>query len=175
MNEQEFETIYNGLIRLLYRLLYKFRLQNDEDAQALARIALYKAIKTFDDSLNLKLSNYAYRCIYNCLCIYVRDRKCDIPKHKLVAYEGIRDYGDGEEYFEEGSTMNYQSFVESQMYIDDFKRELSDNELLIVEELIKGTAKGDIRRKLGISREWFRRLLNRVRCKYINYNSDNQF
>ena len=173
MTEQEFEIVYNGLIRLLYRLLYKFHLQNDEDALALARIALYKAIKTFDESLNLKLSNYAYRCIYNCLCIYVRNRKCDIPEHKLVEYEGVRDYGDGEEYFEEGSTINYQDLVESQMYIDNFKRKLAANELLIVEELIKGTTKGDIRRQLGISREWFRRLLNRIRYKYNEYNSEN--
>jgi DNA-directed RNA polymerase specialized sigma24 family protein len=170
MTETEFEIKYNSLIKIVDRLLNSFDLQRDADAQASARIALYRAIMTFDESLNLKLSNYAYRCIYNCLCVYVRHRKKEIPSYKLVDYEGVRHYSDGDEYFEEGSTIDYQDFIENQMHIDNFKKTLSERELFIVEELLNGTPKGSIMNTLGISREWFRRLLNRIRYKYVEYN-----
>ena len=80
MTEQEFETIYNSLVRLMFKVLCKFHLRNDEDAISEARLALYKAIKTYNKDRNVKLSNYAYECIQNKLLAYIRIRKKDIPR-----------------------------------------------------------------------------------------------
>lgn len=178
MTEQEFEIVYNSLIRLMYKLLYKFHLQNDKEAESEAKFALYRAIETFDSSLNLKLSNYAYTCIYNTLCGYVKIRKKDIPNYKLISYEGVREYSEShkDEVYERGSTIDYQRLIEGELNVEAFKNILSDREKIIVEELLAGTNRGDIPKKLGVSREWYRRLLNRIRLKYNNYfkyNSDN--
>ena len=174
MTEQEFEVTYNSLIRLMYKLLCKFNLQNDEDAESEAKISLYRAINTFDSSLNLKLSNYAYNCIYNALCAHIKIRKKHIPSYKLVEYEGIRQYSEShkDEVYERGSTMDYQELVESELNVENFKNTLSEREKFIVNELLTGTNRGDSPKKLGVSREWYRRLLNRIRYKYNEYNSD---
>lgn len=171
MTDKEFEIVYNSLIRLMYKLLYKFHLQNDEDAESEAKIALYRAIETFDSSLELKLSNYAYTCIYNALCYYVKIRKKDIPNYKLTSYEDVREYSEshGDETYERGSTIDYRELVESKLTVEEFKNILSEQEKIIVEELLSDTNKGDITKKLGVSREWYRRLLNRIRFKYIKY------
>ena len=173
MTEQEFEVIYNSLVRLMFKVLCKFHLRDDEEAVSEARLALYKAIKTYNKDRKVKLSNYAYECIQNKMLAYIRVRKKDIPWFKLVEYEGIRDRGDDYEQFEESSTINYKEHVEAGLFVEEFRASLSEREKIIVDELLIGTKKGDIPKKVGVSREWVRKLLNGIRYKYIEYTKFN--
>ena len=173
MTDNEFEIAYNSLIRLMYKLLYKFHLQNDEEAESEAKIALGRAIDTFDSSLNLKLSNYAYTCIYNALCGYIKVRKKHIPSYLITNYEGTTHYDDKDEPFERASTLDYQDLVEGELNVEAFKNTLTEREKIIVEELLLDKRRSDIHKRLGFSREWYRRLLNRIRLKYNEYFKSN--
>ena len=76
---------------LIHKLLYKFNLHKDQEAESIAYWALYKAIQTYKDDKSCLLSTYAHCCIYNALGDYVRKlnqkRQLEVLSYNTVAYK----------------------------------------------------------------------------------------
>ena len=66
------EQMIEDNMGLVYKQLHKFNRANDEDAMSVAVEALWKAIITYDQSKDVKLSTYASVCIYNAITHYLR-------------------------------------------------------------------------------------------------------
>ncbi len=57
---------------LIYRQINKFHLRSDPEALSIGYEAMYSAIKTFDETKDIRFSTYACVCIYNALGSYIR-------------------------------------------------------------------------------------------------------
>jgi len=83
---------------LIYRLLNKFYLRDDPDAESAAYWALYKAATSYDKDNGTAFSTYATCCIYNALGDHIRHLKrkqqLDLVYYNAVAYAD--DNGDHE-------------------------------------------------------------------------------
>lgn len=86
---------------LAYRQLWKFHMVDDPDAESIALEALFRAITTFDESSNVKLSTYASVVIYNALGCYLRKLKSK-KNTEVISYNRIAcvDEHGAHEFFE---------------------------------------------------------------------------
>ena len=87
-------------LKLVYFVLKKFNLSFDEEAQSYALEGLFLAAKNYTGG---KFSTYAYVCIYNKICEYLRIKyKTDIPVGEI---------------FDEGSVDNSLEINDAIMYV----------------------------------------------------------
>lgn len=76
---------------LVYTLLGKFHLTDDQDAESFAYEALHKAILTFNDANGAKFSTYATCVISNALRMHLRSKN---KKRQLQTMSLYEPYGD---------------------------------------------------------------------------------
>lgn len=75
----EFEKMYMDNEKLAYKFGSSYRLLQNDDLMQCIKMALWKAVKTFDKSKNYAFSTYAYRCMYNEYMYSFRDKNLKIP------------------------------------------------------------------------------------------------
>lgn len=73
--DQLLEELIKKHTRLIYYILIKFKLNNDNEAISAGYDGLLKAIKTFDESKGFKFSTYASKVIYNEVLMMLRKTK----------------------------------------------------------------------------------------------------
>jgi len=85
----ELITTNSGLV---YKLLRTFGLWNDPEAVSIAFEALGTAVMHFDSERDIRLSTFAYCCIYNRLGDYVRDIKAK-RRLEVISYDALMEDG----------------------------------------------------------------------------------
>lgn len=113
---------------LIFKQIQKFHLAYDPEAESLGYEALYNAIRTYDESKNIKFSTYATICIYNALGTYVRKKKKQ-KQLEEVSYNAIA-------YNEEGGDHEFEDFLEAPV---DVEQVVADKVMLarVLKELDK--------------------------------------
>lgn len=76
---------------LVYSQLYRFNMQNDDNAFSFGVEALMKAAKTYDTSKGFTFATYATVCIYNALAHYLRS----LNKKRQLSVVFYEDFIDG--------------------------------------------------------------------------------
>lgn len=92
----DINVIIENNLGLVYKQLHRFNLQDDPDSISAGYEALYRAIKTFDESKNFTFSTYATTCIYNALGSVLRTNN-KIRKLEVVSYNKSTVGDNGEE------------------------------------------------------------------------------
>lgn len=75
VSQQDVNEKIKANLGLVYKMLNKFYLRDDPDAESAAYWALYKAVTSFDGEKNIAFSTYAMSCIYNALGDHLRHLK----------------------------------------------------------------------------------------------------
>ena len=78
MSDKDYEQIYLDNERLVYKFATKYYLSKDEDMLQSLKLAMYRAIISYDSSKGYTLSTYIYKVLYNEYCYHFRDKNLKI-------------------------------------------------------------------------------------------------
>lgn len=78
MSDKDYEQIYLDNERLVYKFATKYYLLKDEDMLQSLKLAMYRAIISYDSSKGYTLSTYIYKVLYNEYCYHFRDKNLKI-------------------------------------------------------------------------------------------------
>ena len=78
MSDKDYEKIYLDNERLVYKFATKYYLLKDEDMLQSLKLAMYRAIISYDSSKGYTLSTYIYKVLYNEYCYHFRDKNLKI-------------------------------------------------------------------------------------------------
>lgn len=78
MSDKDYEQIYLDNENLVYKFATKYYLLKDEDMMQSLKIAMYRAVMSYDESKGYALSTYIYKVLYNEYCYHFRDKNLKI-------------------------------------------------------------------------------------------------
>ena len=78
MSDKDYEKPYLDNERLVYKFATKYYLLKDEDMLQSLKLAMYRAIISYDSSKGYTLSTYIYKVLYNEYCYHFRDKNLKI-------------------------------------------------------------------------------------------------
>ena len=90
MSDKDYEQIYLDNERLVYKFATKYYLLKDEDMLQSLKLAMYRAIISYDSSKGYTLSTYIYKVLYNEYCYHFRDKNLKIKytSNSVIAENG---------------------------------------------------------------------------------------
>ena len=135
---------------------YKNR-SDKEDLIQEGMIGLFKAVKTYRESPNLKFSTYATFCIFHEIDKYLKKEN----KHsKLINFSNV-DQDESEAY-------GFVTTEFTDLQLDLVMKKLSNGEKLIMQLFLKGYTQKEIASKFGLSQSHVGKLLKKIRrkCEY---------
>lgn len=139
----------------------------DDDVVQEARIGLWKACISFDESKGA-FSSYAVMCILNNVRMYFRREKrhggC-ISLNTVVNEENETEFGDLLEH-PDGSVEG------SGVFVKDFISSLTEREQKIVYFQFYSVTQKAACKELGCTQAWYSKLLKRIRTKWDDYNKE---
>ena len=78
MSDKDYEQIYLDNENLVYKFAAKYYLLKNEDMMQSLKMAMYRAIVSYDKSKGYALSTYIYKVLYNEYCYHFRDKNLKI-------------------------------------------------------------------------------------------------
>ena len=78
MSDKDYEQIYLDNEHLVYKFATKYYLLKNEDMMQSLKMAMYRAIVSYDESKGYALSTYIYKVLYNEYCYHFRDKNLKI-------------------------------------------------------------------------------------------------
>lgn len=97
MSDKDYEQIYLDNERLVYKFATKYYLLKDEDMLQSLKLAMYRAIISYDSSKGYTLSTYIYKVLYNEYCYHFRDKNLKI---KYTSNSVIDENGKSSDIFD---------------------------------------------------------------------------
>lgn len=97
MSDKDYEKIYLDNERLVYKFATKYYLLKDEDMLQSLKLAMYRAIISYDSSKGYTLSTYIYKVLYNEYCYHFRDKNLKI---KYTSNSVIDENGKSSDIFD---------------------------------------------------------------------------
>lgn len=97
MSNKDYEQIYLDNERLVYKFATKYYLLKDEDMLQSLKLAMYRAIISYDSSKGYTLSTYIYKVLYNEYCYHFRDKNLKI---KYTSNSVIDENGKSSDIFD---------------------------------------------------------------------------
>lgn len=97
MSDKDYEQIYLDNERLVYKFATKYYLLKDEDMLQSLKLAMYRAIISYDASKGYTLSTYIYKVLYNEYCYHFRDKNLKI---KYTSNSVIDENGKSSDIFD---------------------------------------------------------------------------
>ena len=97
MSDKDYEQIYLDNELLVYKFATKYYLLKDEDMLQSLKLAMYRAIISYDSSKGYTLSTYIYKVLYNEYCYHFRDKNLKI---KYTSNSVIDENGKSSDIFD---------------------------------------------------------------------------
>lgn len=97
MSDKDYEKIYLDNEHLVYKFATKYYLLKNEDMMQSLKMAMYRAVISYDPSKGYALSTYIYKVLYNEYCYHFRDKNLKI---KYVSNTVIDDDGKSSDIFD---------------------------------------------------------------------------
>lgn len=155
MSENELMIKHERLVYLVAHKYFGGR-ASDEDILQIGRLGLLAAIRSYKPDINMKLSTYATRCIYNEIATYLitinrakRKVECQMSLDQVQSDDGKLDmYGNIAD-----DRINVEGDICVTMLVQNYIDNLTDRDKQMMQMLIKGYSAVDIANQLGISRQ----------------------
>lgn len=170
MNAEEMNKAVKDNERLVYFILKRYypTVQHDEDMIQVGMIGLWKALKTFEESRNVKFSIYATKIIISQINMEFRRRK----KHSYtVSIETVIT-----EFDKDGSGITLEDTLSDNLNgVEDYssyilesfiKNDLDEREKQIMHMLFLGYTQKKIGLKLGLSQSYISRIITSLKAKF---------
>lgn len=121
MPEKDINSIIEDNQKLVYFVINRMGIK-DDDAYSQGLEALWKAALFFDETMGVKFSTYAYKCIYRKL-LNMQQEKKRAQKYEMLTYERFFD--------DKHSTLN----IESDLINKETIQELTNIALILAQRL----------------------------------------
>src|SRR5574344_1719611 len=163
MSDKDYEQIYLDNEHLVYKFATKYYLLKNEDTMQSLKMAMYRAIKSYDKSKGYALSTYIYKVLYNEYCYHFRDKNLKIKYASNTVTDEEGKSSDIFDFIAENKNIDYELDKKEMLniindYINTLEKQDRD---MFIDYYLNGVKQKHLAKKYSLSQSQISRNLDR--------------